>query len=48
MLFLKEVPAPVTLVGIALVMGGAALVVMGGRRRPSVNDRNPARTNKTG
>lgn len=33
MLFLKEVPAPVTLVGIALVMGGVALVVMGGRRK---------------
>ena len=48
MLFLKEVPAAATLVGIALVMGGVALVVMGGRRRPSVTDRNPARTNKTG
>lgn len=34
MLFLKEVPAWLTLVGIALVMGGVALVVMGGRREP--------------
>ena len=34
-LFLQEVPAWLTLVGIALVMGGVALVVMGGRRKPS-------------
>lgn len=34
-LFLKEIPAALTLVGIALVMGGVALVVTGARARPS-------------
>ena len=35
MLFLKEIPAWLTLVGIALVMGGVALVVLGAQRRHS-------------
>lgn len=33
-LFLKEIPAALTLVGIALVMGGVALVVTGARAKP--------------
>ena len=35
MLALEEIPARLTLVGIALVMGGVALVVTGGRVKPS-------------
>lgn len=34
-LFLKEIPAVLTLAGIALVMGGVALVVTGARAKPS-------------
>ena len=33
-LFLKEIPAALTLAGIALVMGGVALVVTGARAKP--------------
>ncbi|MBW8716476.1 MAG: EamA family transporter, partial [Variovorax paradoxus] len=33
-LFLKEIPAALTLVGVALVMGGVTLVVTGARAKP--------------